>query len=91
VETVFLYKLPIPSWAMCYLINGDADSLSLDEKWMVDGWYQSLFDTLEPGEEIILSPVNGREYFLWFPEFGQASMVQDCWVKIVKEETLCVE
>ena len=30
---------PIPTWALCYLINGDPTGLTDDEIAMIDKWY----------------------------------------------------
>ena len=30
---------PIPTWALCYLINGDSTGLTDDDLAIVDTWY----------------------------------------------------
>ncbi len=69
---------PIPTWALCYLINGDSTGLTDEDLAMIDKWYadnkvQNITTASE--EEGITHP-----YFSHFPAFGLASEVVDCIV-----------
>lgn len=69
---------PIPTWALCYLINGDRTGLNESELAMIDKWYadnkvQSITTATE-------NEGNCYPYFSHFPAFGLASEVVDCIV-----------
>ena len=66
----------IPTWSLCYLINGDTCGLTDDEKQAVDRWCDGL------GVQIV-SPIedadgNIHPYFSHYPAFGLAAEVGDC-------------
>ena len=66
----------IPTWSLCYLINGDASGLTDEEIRMIDTW-------LNDWEVQIVSPVTDREgnaqpYFSHCPLFGLPTEVEDC-------------
>ena len=72
----------IPTWSLCYLVNGDKDNLTDDEIEMIDKWWTE-------NNVQIVSPVSNDEgdcfpYFDPFPAFGLASDVIDCSVAILK-------
>ena len=67
---------PIPTWALCYLINGDPTGLTDEEIAMVDKWY-------ELNKVEIVSTASDQEgecypYFTHFPAFGLPTEVIDC-------------
>ncbi|MDE6009059.1 MAG: hypothetical protein K2G90_07615 [Muribaculaceae bacterium] len=69
---------PIPTWALCYLINGDSTGLTDDDLAIVDTWYveNKVHDVTTASEdEGYCYP-----YFSNFPAFGEASEVVDCIV-----------
>lgn len=66
----------IPTWSLCYLINGDASGLTDEEIRMIDTW-------LNDWEVQIVSPVTDGEgyaqpYFSHCPLFGLPTEVEDC-------------
>lgn len=66
----------IPTWSLCYIINGDAEGLTYDEIRMVDEW-------VSKWQVQIVSPVtneNGdtQPYFSHYPLFGLPGEVEDC-------------
>lgn len=61
---------PIPIWALCYIVNGDASGLTGEEISMIDDYMQ--YNNIE-----IINPREG-EYFSYYPAFGAASEVVDC-------------
>lgn len=66
----------IPSWSLCYLINGDASGLTDEEIRDADRWYKEL-------RVQIISPVvdedgNIQPYFSHYPAFGLPAEVVDC-------------
>lgn len=71
---------PIPTWALCYLINGDRTGLNESELAMIDKWYAD-----NKVQSIATAPENKwntHTYFSHFPAFGLASEVVDCIVMI---------
>lgn len=70
----------IPTWALCYLINGDPTGLNNDDIAVVDEWYNI-------NRVVIVSTpdIQGGEnnpYFSRFPAFGLPTDVVDCQVEI---------
>ena len=66
----------IPTWSLCYLINGDATALTDDEIRMVDEWGSQW-------QVEIVSPLMDEDgsthpYFSHFPLFGLPTDVEDC-------------
>ena len=66
----------IPTWSLCYLINGDATGLTDDEIRMIDRW-------VNDWQGQIVSPVtdeegNAHPYFSRYPLFGLPAEVEDC-------------
>lgn len=66
----------IPSWSLCYFINGDASGLTDEEIRDADRWYKEL-------RVQIISPVvdeegNIQPYFSHYPAFGLPAEVVDC-------------
>lgn len=66
----------IPTWSLCYLINGDVSGLTDEEIRMIDTW-------LNDWEVQIVSPVtdgegNAQPYFSHCPLFGLPTEVEDC-------------
>ena len=68
-------KKSVPTWALCYLINGDKTGLEDDEIRMVNDWMDraGVAWVCPPEEE------DGGESFEIFPEFGEATMVVPCY------------
>lgn len=66
----------IPTWSLCYLINGDATGLTDDEIRMADKW-------MDDWQVQTVSPVtneegNAQPYFSHRPLFGLPTEVEDC-------------
>lgn len=69
---------PIPTWALCYLINGDSTSLTDEEVAMIDKWYaDNKVQTISTASE---DEGNCYPYFSPSPCFGLPSEVIDCIV-----------
>lgn len=69
---------PIPTWALCYLINGDSTGLTEDEIAMIDKWYaDNNVQSITTASE---NEGNAFPYFSHIPAFGLASEVMDCIV-----------
>ncbi len=69
---------PIPTWALCYLINGDSTGLTDEDLAMIDKWYtDNKVQTVTTASEVEGST---HPYFSHFPAFGHASEVVDCIV-----------
>lgn len=68
----------IPTWALCYLINGDSTGLNDNELAMIDKWYaDNNVQTITTAPE---NEGNCYPYFSYFPAFGLASEIVDCIV-----------
>ena len=68
----------IPTWSLCYLINGDATGLTEDEINMIDQWTSDW-------QVQIVSPFtdeegNAHPYFSHYPLFGLPTEVEDCGI-----------
>lgn len=66
----------IPTWSLCYLVNGDASGLTEVEIHTIDRWCKEL------GVQIV-SPCmddecNLQPYFSHYPAFGLPTEVVDC-------------
>ncbi|MCS2775387.1 hypothetical protein NXW80_14265 [Bacteroides fragilis] len=66
----------IPTWSLCYFINGDATGLTEDEINMIDQWTSDW-------QVQIVSPFtdeegNAHPYFSHYPLFGLPTEVEDC-------------
>lgn len=69
----------IPSWALCYLVNGDTAGLSNEDITIVNDWMKKTkFIDLE-----VLKYESGDTYtyFTHYPAFGKATDVTDCIIK----------
>ena len=65
----------IPTWALCYIINGDPTGLSDEDIKMVDGFMQKW-------QVEIVSPLSqeGNVSFSHYPAFGLPAEVEECKV-----------
>ena len=67
------YIEPIPSWALCAIINDDRTGLENEDVKLLDEWLE------ENGYDIICPPNDEDEgYFTHCPAFGLACDVYDC-------------
>jgi hypothetical protein len=74
----------MPSYALPYLINGDASGLAEVDKEIIDRWvkkYVALSRT--DGTDIIISVVGEYEHFSKYPEFGLPCSITECDILIV--------
>lgn len=75
-------RVKIPSWAMCYLINGEDSALDAEDKKLVDDWVEKM---REGGRiDICYSKEGAEAYFCSHPAFGLPSDVEDCDVVVDK-------
>ncbi len=69
---------PIPTWALCYLINGDSTGLTDEDLAMIDKWYtDNKVQNITTASE---QEGTTHPYFSHYPAFGLASEVVDCIV-----------
>lgn len=66
----------MPTWSLCYLINGDATGLTDNEILLIDKW-------MNDWQVQIVSPItdeegNAQPYFSRYPLFGLPAEVEDC-------------
>ena len=66
--------VPIPTWALCYLVNADDSGLDAEDKKTVDEWVERTRN----GGRIDVCPSDGEPYFSSWPAFGLACDVEDC-------------
>ena len=64
----------IPTWAVCYIVNGDTDNLSDEEIATIRDFQASLY---ADGISLTCPVEDGSEYFSAHPAFGKASTVVD--------------
>lgn len=67
-------RLPIPTWSLCYIINGDESGLEFGEKEMIDDWMKNngILGVFCPDD------IDNEQYFTSFPPFGLACEVVEC-------------
>ncbi len=66
----------IPTWSLCYLINGDPSGLTDEEIQDIDRWYNNLgVQVVSPVED---SDGNMQPHFSRYPAFGLPAEVVDC-------------
>ena len=72
----------IPTWALCYIINGDPTGLSDEDIKMVDGFMQKW-------QVEIVSPLSqdGNASFSHYPAFGLPAEVEECKVIYHTQQT----
>lgn len=71
---------PIPTWALCYLINGDSTRLTESDIALIDTWYAD--NRVQTITIVTENEDNCYPYFSHFPAFGLATEVVDCVVMI---------
>ena len=72
----------IPTWALCYFVNDDANGLTDEEIEMADKWWmKNKVQYLTPAPE---KDGESYPYFDHFPAFGLATEVMDCMVATLK-------
>ena len=75
-----VFRMRIPSWALCYLINGDDSGLEPEDVKTVDEWVER---TRRGGSIDVCCPDEGTEaYFTNSPAFGLPCDVEDCDVVV---------
>ena len=72
------YIAKIPTWALCYIINGDPTGLENKDIKLIDNY---LYDN----NVEIVSPLTNKigdldPYFSHYPEWGLAAEVVDCTI-----------
>ena len=80
--TTVLESVTIPTWALCYLVNGDSSGLEPEDKKLVDDWVEQT----RKGGCLDVCCQGSKPYFTGHPAFGLACDVEDCDVFITKGE-----
>lgn len=71
---VKIWRMDIPTWAICYLVNGDKDGLTEEDIETADDWWNK-------NNVVLVDPIGaGDASFSSDPEFGPASDVEECFV-----------
>lgn len=77
-------ELPIPTWALSYLVNGDASGIDDKEQKQADNYMDQFYrEAKEKHGHVIFSCGDGEGSFTHYPEFGLACDCIDCTVLIV--------
>lgn len=78
VEDENNFVMGVPSYAVGYLVYGEADGLNSDDVENIDQWVERM---RKDGKRLEINPISGRdEYFSNNPPFGLPCNVLDCWV-----------
>ena len=73
----------IPTWSLCYLINGDATGLTDEEIEMVNKWCcEWCIQAISPNTDKDGEP---HPYFSPSPLFGYPCEVEDCDLTFINE------
>lgn len=67
---------PIPTWALCALVNDDWTGVTEEDKKTIDEWFE------RSKIKRVVGPISYDEYFTHYPAFGLACMVMDCACEI---------
>lgn len=74
------YFMPIPMWAMSYLVNSDGSSLDEQDRKTVDDWREK---TRQGGRiDVVPTYKEDSAYFCRHPAFGLPTDVEDCEVVV---------
>ena len=69
---------PIPTWALCYLINGDSTGLTENDIAIIDKWYAD--NKVQTITTASVNEGNTYPYFSHFPAFTAPNVER--WHKI---------
>ena len=73
------YSCRIPTWALNYLVNADAEGLTDEDFALVRAWERKW-------DKPISISASGNPYFSNSPEFGLPCDVEDCEVLVRRED-----
>lgn len=74
----------IPSYALPYLINGDASGLCEEDKNIIDKWLDAWVIRAEKlGGGLVISPTGQEEEFSHYPEFGLPCGYIECDILVL--------
>jgi hypothetical protein len=77
----------IPSYALCYLCNGDRSGLDQTDISRIDGWIGSWDNVATSnGGQVLISPTGDSEVYSNYPEFGLPCMVTECDITVLVPE-----
>ena len=78
-------NLRIPSYALPYLVNGDASGLEDSDVKAIDRYMSQYYEEAKSvSGHVIFSAGDGDSFFTRHPEFGLACDCVECSVLIVK-------
>lgn len=74
MKTIAEYTdLQVPSYALSYLVNGDASGLEDEDKQNIDAWFKQFKDEAKAvNGHVIFNPDTDSIGFVHCPEFGLA-------------------
>ena len=82
----FQQNARIPSYALSYLINGDASGLPVEDKLRIDKWYQLWQDVADRvNGTVVIAPVDDREFYTKYPEFGLPCQCTECDILVLSD------
>lgn len=77
-------NLPIPGYALSYLVNGDDSGLDENDKKDIDDYMKDYYTRADSVNGHVVFSVDSEEgYFDSCPEFGLACDVYDCTIAIL--------
>lgn len=72
MKTIDYIDENVPTWALSYLVNGDASGLEEGEQEMIDKWWEDCAKAL-PSDCHLQFHSDDSEFFTWSPAFGLAA------------------
>jgi hypothetical protein len=85
MNTIESYNnLPIPGYALPYLVNGDDSGIEPDDKQAIDNYMAQFYQTAQNcGGGVVISVESNEGYFTHYPEFGLPCNCYDCTIAIL--------
>ena len=79
------YKEDIPSYALCYLINGDSSGLEQSDIDIIDRFMNSYYEIAEQknGHVVVDIPDDEESFFAPYPAFGLPCDAYSCNIVIL--------
>lgn len=76
-------ELPIPGYALSYLVNGDDSGIDDEDKRAIDAYMEDYYKEAKEVSGSVIFSCSGEPYHSKYPEFGEPCEVEDCTITIL--------